>query len=110
MTVHIDLTRDLHKVRARIDPTTLGTCLYAAPCAIGAMIDDPAERERLDSLTKGGAPVCRLLFDGELAAPEDQRADLSVLQSAFDNNEDSPDRFFETLEQLEAKYGIVPAA
>ena len=100
--IHLDLRTDLKKVRANINMAGMGECKYSSPCAIGAMIDDPAERQSLDAINLADVPnVQSLLETGRISAPEDQHDDLAELQAWFDAA--APD-FEEVLTELEAKY------
>jgi len=107
MTIHLDLRTDLAKVRANINLKDMGRCLYASPCAIGAMIDHPADRERLDHVKDqhGAAQVniVTLISQGEISAPTDQHAELKMLQEYFDSSGEA-EEFEQYLTELEQKY------
>lgn len=107
--IQLDLRRDLPKVRERINYADMGACLYASPCAIGAMIDDEAARSRLDSPGLediGGTDIGSLVEAGLVSIPEDQLSDAQRLQDLFDGFEaaGARARFNAKLARLEAKY------
>ena len=98
----IDLRRDLPKVREQLDAILpkMGECLYASPCAIGAMVPEEV-REALDA----GTPyISSLVSSGRVAMPAEQVDDAAALQDAFDSAPEYSAGFIEVLSELEAKY------
>jgi hypothetical protein len=106
MIAKIDLRTDLAKVRANINIDAMGRCKYVSPCAIGAMIDDPFIRQRLDEAQDQGSTnleIHTLVKIGAVEMPAEQVDDAKHLQSIFDNSGDRQ-LFWEKFAELERKY------
>jgi hypothetical protein len=95
---HIDLYRDLPKIRAAYEAGEIdeGSCYYSGPCAVGVLFDLDT-RVSLDSPQEN--TIETHLANGKVTAPGDQWADWADLQRANDYRELRP-----TLERLEKKY------
>ena len=89
LMIHIDLRRDLAKAAPNL-LTQNESCLYSAPCAIGAMMT-PDERQSLVLDDRDGGAIDYLLkghpncTDPAVEAPVDQLDDITNLQIAFDS-------------------------
>ncbi len=105
--IHLDLRRDLTQAAIDAARPNLGKCKYAAPCIVGAMIPDEAERKRLDAVVHDGhaeVEIETLVVQGLVSVPDDQREDFARLQCTFDNSDDN--HFQDIVDELREKYGV----
>lgn len=98
--INIDLTKvSWNKVLKVMGD--IGSCRYSGPCVIGSMMT-VKERKFLKDTRRDTSSIMRLIEEGVVSAPEDQRLVLRSLQHAFDGQYE--DRLYLLIEQAKKDF------